>query len=137
MGRGHEARVSHAGELVTIRGNYDTAYFASMTATATAYNLVEPKDQSTFVITALIINADKNVSATDGAVVVLLEGDSTTDTSGTKTLLTLNIGKNETSVITGILINTTRGKYLNVTTDDATVNITLLGYYLEADESTL
>jgi len=132
-GNGHNARVTHAGELVTVRGNYDEASQQSMNVINTAYNLATTKANKRFVITGIIINADKNVSATDGAVINLYEATSDTSTTATKAIITLNIGKNESEVITGILIQITQGVYINAKTDDATVNITLLGYYLQLD----
>ena len=134
-GGGHLARVTHAGELITVRGNYDSTFNAAMTSINTAYNLVTPKSGFQFIVTGIVLNADKNVSATDGAIAVLYEATSDTTTTASKTLLTLNIGKNTTVPLTGILIQTTKGVYVNAKTDDATVNITLLGYYLEIDES--
>lgn len=134
-GGGHLARVTHAGELIIVRGNYDSTFNAAMTSINTAYNLVTPKSGFQFIVTGIVLNADKNVSATDGAIAVLYEATSDTTTTASKTLLTLNIGKNTTVPLTGILIQTTKGVYVNAKTDDATVNITLLGYYLEIDES--
>ena len=134
-GAGHSAKVTHTGELVTVRGNYDQTFQDSMTSINTAYSLVVPKAAKQFIITGIVINADKNVSATDGAVVEVYEATDATTTTATKTILTLNIGKNSTIPLTGILIQTTRGTFLNAKTDDATVNITLLGYYILVDES--
>lgn len=134
-GGGHLARVTHAGELIIVRGNYDSTFNTAMTSINTAYNLVTPKSGFQFIVTGIVLNADKNVSATDGAIAVLYEATSDTTTTASKTLLTLNIGKNTTVPLTGILIQTTKGVYVNAKTDDATVNITLLGYYLEIDES--
>lgn len=134
-GAGHTVKVTHTGELVTVRGNYDQTFQDSMTSINTAYNLIVPKTANQFIITGIVINADKNVSATDGAVVEVYEAADATTTTATKTILTLNIGKNSTIPLTGILIQTTRGTFLNAKTDDATVNITLLGYYILVDES--
>ena len=134
-GGGHLARVTHAGELIIVRGNYDSTFNTAMTSINTAYNIVTPKSGFQFIVTGIVLNADKNVSATDGAIVELYEATSDTTTTASKTLLTLNIGKNTTVPLTGILIQTTKGVYVNAKTDDATVNITLLGYYLEIDES--
>ena len=134
-GGGHLARVTHAGELIIVRGNYDSTFNAAMTSINTAYNLVTPKSGFQFIVTGIVLNADKNVSATDGAIAELYEATTDTTTTSSKTLLTLNIGKNTTVPLTSILIQTTKGVYVNAKTDDATVNITLLGYYLEIDES--
>ena len=134
-GHGHKVRITHTGELVTVRGEYDSATAAVMSATATAYNLAVPKDENSFIITGIIVNADKNVSATNGADIRIYEANTDTSISETKLLFTLNLLKNDSEVITGILIKTTEGRYINSDTDDATVNITLLGYYLKNDES--
>ena len=136
-GQGHDAKITHAGELVVVRGNYDETSTAVMSSTATAYNLALPRDEEAFIITGFIINANKNVSATDGAVIELYEANSVTSTTQTKNLLTLNLLKNASESVTGILIKATHGAYINAETDDATVNITLLGYYLPLDKSEL
>lgn len=134
-GHAHKVRVTHSGELVTVRGEYDAATAAVMSATATAYNLAVPKNEFSFIITGIIINADKNVSATNGSNIRIYEATTDTSISDTKLLFTLNLLKNDSEVITSILIKTTEGRYINADTDDATVNITLLGYYLKNDES--
>lgn len=134
-GAGHTAKITHTGELVTIRGSYDQTFQASMTSINTAYNLVVPKTSKQFIITGIIINTDKNVSATDGAIVEVYEATNDTTTTVTKTIMPLTIGRNSTIPLTGILIQTTKGTFINAKTDDATVNITLLGYYLLIDES--
>jgi hypothetical protein len=99
--------------------------------------LAVPKNEFSFIITGIIINADKNVSATNGSNIRIYEATTDTSISETKLLFTLNLLKNDAEVITSILIKTTEGRYINADTDDATVNITLLGYYLKNDDATV
>ena len=132
-GGGHLARVTHAGELVVVRGNYDTTTAKTLSLTNTAYNVALPLTNKKFIITGLIVNTGNDVSPTAGATVVLYEASSDTTTTVDKNLITLVVPDNSTVPITGLLIESTVGKYINIKTDDATVNITLLGYYLEID----
>lgn len=127
-GQGNTVKVTDTGELVTVRGNYDTPKKLSLTSTGTAYNFFGPNGKKNFIITGLIINADKNV--TSSAVVDIYEATDATSTTIDEPIMTLDITKLTTQVITGVLIKTNFGKFINAKTDDATINLTILGYYL-------
>ena len=66
-GAGHTAKVTHTGELVTVRGSYDQTFQDSMTSTNTAYNLIVPKTANQFIITGVVINGQRyeNLSPED------------------------------------------------------------------------
>jgi len=121
-------KVSSNGELITAPFNFDMGIRKVLNATGTAFNHVVPKSGEKFIITGLIINADKNV--TGSAVVEFYEADSPINTTASKGLVTIDVPKNETVVITGINMETSQGVYLNSKTDDATVNFMVLGHFV-------
>lgn len=122
------AKVTSNGELITAPFNFDMGIRKVLNATGTAFNHVVPKSGEKFIITGLIINADKNV--TSSAVTEFYEADSPTNTTASEGLVTIDVPKNETVVITGINMETNQGVYLNSKTDDATVNFMVLGHFV-------
>jgi len=122
-------KVTSNGELVTAPFNFDMGLRKVLNATNTAFNHVVPKSGEKFIVTGLIVNADKNV--TSSAVAEFYEADSPTNTTASTGLLTIDVPKNETVVITGIRMETSQGVYLNSKTDDATVNFMILGFFVD------
>jgi len=131
-GKPYDAMVTKRGQLVTAPLKYNTTFFNAMTATATAYNFITPKTGQQFVITGYIVSSDKNVNSTNGAVVPIYEATSLTATSASKTILTLDLGKLDGAQVVGLNILTSKGVWINSTTDDATINLTILGYYIDS-----
>lgn len=124
----HRVKISHNGELF-VRTRFQEVSRVSANGTGTAFNLKEPKTNSNFIITGLIMNADKNVTAS--ALVEVYEANSPTSITQTKNLITLDIPKNATVSTVPLLLKVTEGTYINAETDDATVNVVLLGYFEE------
>jgi hypothetical protein len=132
-GRGgtrNKVRVTPRGQLVVAPIAFNTSIFNSMSTTA-AYNFVEPVAGKQFIITGYLAASNKDVSATTGATVPIIEAGAIDTTTATKTLLILNLGKLDSGGITGLNIITSAGKWINASTDDPTVNLTLLGYYTD------
>jgi hypothetical protein len=130
-GGGYQAKVTKRGQLVTAPLDYSTAYFNAVNAVDTAFEVTGPNASRQFVITDILLDADKNVSANTAGTIVLYEADSGTSTTATKTILTIEMLKNTARVITGINLIVTAGKWLNIKTTDATIYATILGYYVE------
>jgi hypothetical protein len=130
-GRPNPAKVSKRGQLITGPLEYSETYFNSMTSAGVAYNFIGPKSGKRFVVNGFIMSSDKDVNATNGAVVPVFEASSPTDTVGTKTLLELDVGKLGSRQLTGLNLLTNSGVWLNSKTDDATVNLTIIGYYVD------
>jgi len=128
-GQSNKAAVSRNGELITAPLSFDMGIRKVLDSTGTAFNHVEPESGRKFIITGLVINADKNV--TGSAVTQFYEADSPTNTTASTTLLTIDVPKNETVVITNIRMETSTGVYLNSKTDDATVNYMVLGHFVD------
>jgi hypothetical protein len=128
---GRAARVSRYGEVVTGRYDYSDPQFQSMSSTGTAYNFFAPISNKRLVITDILVDADRNVSAATPATIDVYESSGSTDTTIDKQILKLELLKNSFRDFTALNLIVSTGKWVNAKTDDATVNITIAGYYVE------
>jgi len=129
---GASAKVSPYGELIVSSLAYDTASVQSMTATATAYSFAPPVAGKKVVITGIIFNADKNVSATTEADIVLYCSSVGPDSlTSAGSILEVGLIKNQYLSVTPLNIITDEGMWINATTSDATIHATVLYHYVE------
>jgi hypothetical protein len=130
-GKSNEAAdVTPYGELKTTPYDYSTGYFKNFAAAATAYNFVPPIQNQFFVITAIILQANKNVNATTGQVVDIYEATSATATTIDKSIIEVEMIKNDRIILTSLHIRLTEGKFLNGKTEDDDILATVSGYYV-------
>ena len=124
------SKVSSIGQLITSPFAYDETVFDELDATGTAFNFYGPKTGQQFVITGIRMKADRNVSNTVDATVIVFEASSITDTTPDKILHeeALIRGESVTLLPVNVLVNT--GKFINATTTDASIFMTILGYYI-------
>lgn len=130
-GKSTEAIVTSRGQLVTSPLEYSTAYTKEVNATATAFNFIGPVTGKRFVITDILLYADKNVGVNDASV-QLYEATSSASTTISKTIIDIEMVKQTNRDITGLNLILTEGRYLNIKTDDATIFATVMGYYVNA-----
>ena len=132
-GRGKctEAIVTDRGQLVTSPLDFSSAYTKEVNATATAFNFIGPIAGKRFIITDILLYADKNVGVNDASVQIY-EANSVTSTVESKTILDIEMVKQTSRDITGLNLILTEGVYLNIKTDDATIFSTVMGYYVDA-----
>jgi len=128
---GRAAKVTRFGELITGRYDYSDPIYHSMSSTATAYNFFTPISNKRLVITDILVDADRNVSPTTPATIDIYESSGSTDTTIDKQILKLELLKNSSRDFTSLNFIASTGKWVNAKTDDATVNITIAGYYVE------
>lgn len=132
-GTSNKAQVTTRGQLVVGAIDYSTAFTVTADATNTAFNFVPPIAGKRFVITDLLLDAGKNVSASTAGTVVIYEAVAIDTATIDKTILSIEMLKNTNRVITGInLIIVSEGRWINIKTTDATVTGTILGYYVDA-----
>ena len=127
------AAVTRRGQLVTAPISFNKSYFQTMTATSTAYNFIKPVSDHQFVIDGLVYSSDKNVSSTNGAVISLFEADPPTSTTPLVEIIRVDLGRLERDSLTGLNMITDPAVWINGVTDDATTNVTLLGYYVRVE----
>jgi hypothetical protein len=130
-GNGVEARVTSRGELVVAPLGFSEARFNLLAVINTAYNFTQPKASQRFCITGICMYADKNVAAGD-ATVNIYEATSSTSTAAVKTLFSFEMPKQTTRDIIGLNLLVSEGVWLNATTNDNNIFITILGHYIDA-----
>ncbi len=125
------ATVSATGALSVAPAKYDETATNTMSSSGTAFNFFSPSSAQQFVVTGLLAFATKDVSDASDTIIIIYEADSSTSTTADKTLLEFGMGKltNLPLVPLNILVN--EGVYVNAKTDDATINMTLLGYFID------
>jgi hypothetical protein len=126
-----EAKVTARGQLVTSPLEYSTAYNVTADAINTGYNLATPINDKQFVITDILLYANKNVGVND-ATVVLYEASSLTSTTVDKTIINVEMVKQTRLDLTGLNLIVTAGKWVNIKTDDDDIFATIMGYYISA-----
>jgi len=127
---GNFAKVTKNGEILTRRDEFDMGFRRVLAVDDVAVNVVSPRSGEKFIITGVVINGDRLIG-NNGALTQLYEAAGPLDTTATASLLTIDITKNQTIVITGISMQTNQGVYLNAKADDSTVNYMTLGYFVK------
>lgn len=130
-GEGNEVKVTSRGQLVTAPLEFSDTFNIKAELDNTAYNLVTPLTNKQFVITDIILTANKNVGAAD-ATVELYEANAVDTTTVEKCIIQLEMKKSSTLPLTGLNMITTKGVWINIKTDDDDVFATLMGYYIDA-----
>ena len=130
-GTANTVKVSQYGQLVTAPIAYSEPYTASLNSTGTAFKIADPIVGKRFVVTDILLDAGKNVSASTAGTIVLYEADNEADTTEAKIILSVEMLKNTSREITGLNLLVTEGVWLNLKTTDATVEATVLGYYID------
>lgn len=130
-GNGNQAsaHVSEVGELAVAPLRFPTPTQTTMTLINTPFNLIVPKTGFEIVMTAFVFEANKDVGP-DGAAVILYESDAVDSSVSTNDILVFNVAKHAARLLNlgnGVILN--EGKWINSTTDDNVINVTLFYYY--------
>ena len=125
---GNTTAVAPTGELITGPLDFDTPMFQNMDIADQAYNFFPPKIGKQFVVRAIIMTANKNV--TTDCTVDIYESSAEDSTIIVKSILQLEMLKNTVFSSTPLNILITEGLWLNGKTDDDDVFATLTGYYI-------
>lgn len=128
-GKGKTAIVTSRGQLVVAPLEFSSAYQVTANVINTAFNFIGPKSGQQFVITDILLYADKNVGATDASVVIY-EADASNTTTEYKQVLAMEMVKQTSRDITGLNLIVTEGKWLNIKTNDNSIYATIMGYYV-------
>ncbi|NIQ15506.1 MAG: hypothetical protein GTO02_14250 [Candidatus Dadabacteria bacterium] len=128
-GDGHRVRVSKWGIAATGPIEFSVSYPVTASSINTAYTFVGPKAGKQFVVTDILLYANKNVGAND-ATVEIYEADTETTTTVSKSVLITEMLKQTSRDFVGLNLVINEGKWLNIKTDDATIFASVLGYYV-------
>lgn len=133
---GRSAIVTSSGQLVVAPLHFDETKFQELSVADAIVNFYLPKPKQQFIITGMRIKANRAVSNTVDATIVIFEADSSTSggAGGTpdKVLHQEALIRGEGANLFPVNILVNEGAYINAKTDDASVFITIFGYYIEA-----
>jgi hypothetical protein len=132
-GDGYKAKVSPAGELVTAPYEYSEPVFINLAVDDQGYTFFKPLTSQRFVITDIIAFADKNV--TTDCIIDIYEADAEDSATIAKSILKLDLLKQDKIVLTGLnFITSDGGKFVNGKTDDNNALVTIAGYYVPVEK---
>ena len=134
LGTSSRAGVTSRGQVVVSPLEYNDTIFKALNVAATAFNYITPRAGKQFVIDGYIISGTRTVNASNGAAVKIFETDSLTSVTPTREIFNLDITRLSGRNAVGLNILTQPGIWLTATTDSATVNLTILGYFVDVEE---
>ncbi len=127
---GTEAKVTPLGQLVVAALAYDDTAFKELAEPDTAYNFYKSRSGRQFVITGIRAKADRQVSTTVDADVVIYEATSESTTVVDKVLHQEALVRGESITLLPMNVLVTAGKYVNAKTTDDDIHMTIMGYYV-------
>lgn len=130
-GLGQIANVTPSGELAISNLHHDETKFVELAVDDVAYNFYEPKPGKQFVITGIRAKADRDVSPTVDANVVVYEAESIDATTVSKILYQEAMVKGESVTLLPIHILVNAAVWLNAKTTDDDIHMTIMGYYVD------
>lgn len=129
-----EVTVTDFGQLVTSPLSFSQFYNAATVSNNVPVNVIQPAKRQKFIITDIILSGDRSVGA-NGAVTTVYENNvSGTDTTQQKVIITEEIAKQTRMVATGLNIEVTEGRWVNIVSDDVIVRCNIGGYYVTTTE---
>ena len=130
---GDMARVTSRGQVVVSPLSYSQFYFAATASNDVPVNIVTPLTKRSFVIDAIVLSADRSISAS-GVIIDIYENSiGPTDTTITKQILQQEMIKQSTLTIPDLNLLITEGRWINIKSDDVIVRCNISGYYVTTD----
>ena len=122
--------VTGRGELV-VGPRFPSKFYTNTTTVAnTPVNVITPKTNKIFIITAIILAGDRSIGA-NGAVVNVYESRvSGTDTTIETEIYQDEIAKQTRTILTNLYIETSVGRYINIKSSDVQVRANISGFYV-------
>lgn len=130
---GKVAKVTRFGQLVVAPIQYSTPVTIDVDATATAFNFVTPESGQSIVITDIIAAANRNVSPTTPANIEIFSASSAGTVTVDDLLVSPQLTSSSNFIATGLNLLVEQGKWINATTDDNDVLITIMFYRVPAE----
>lgn len=128
---GETARVTSRGQLVVSQLDFSKAYSGVAGTANVPVNLVAPKSSQAFIITGILLYANKKVRA-GGATVTVYTANSDSSSTVVETIFTTEIPKYARRDLTSLNLIVDEGYWLNLVTDNDDIFATVMGYYVDA-----
>jgi len=123
--------VTSRGQLITAPFAFDQVVAKTLTSAGVALNFYPPKVSQCFVVTGILLTADKQVN--QDVLVDVYEGTTVSETTIDRAILHVEMLKNSGRDITNLNILIREGKWVNAKADDADVFVTIMGYYVPVE----
>ena len=128
--------VTDAGELAVADIAHSDSKSVVLDVDDQGYEFYAPISGKQFIVTGIFGKADRDVSTTVDAIVVVYESDAANSTTQDKVLYQDAMVRGERINISPIRLKVRPGKFVNATTSDDDIHMTILGYYIQQiDES--
>ena len=124
-------KVTDSGELVVAPLSYSTPQFQELDLINTAYNFFKPLPNKHFVITGFNLKADRGVSNSADATVIVYEASSFDTTTVDKVIFQEAMVGGERTGYTQMNVYVNPGKWINAKTTDDDIHATIAGYYVD------
>lgn len=123
-------KASRLGQLSVAPYAYDDVVFKELAADNTAYNFFAPRVGRQFVMTGLVAKADKQVSTSVDAEVVVYEASAGDSTTADKVLFQVAMVEGDFMSLLPLNILVREGVFVNAKTSDDDIHMTIMGYYI-------
>lgn len=127
------AKVTSLGQVVTAPFDYDESSTVELAVAGTIYNFFAGRPGFNFIITTILIYANRNVGVND-ATVQIYESVSAASGTSLKEILTTEVLKQSARDLLPLNLKVTEGNFINAETDDDDVFVTIMGYYAPVPE---
>ena len=94
------------------------------------YNFIKPKSGKIYIVTDVILNADRNVG-NNGTIIDIYSAENETDSVIGTQVFKFDLIKQGSLVLTGLNVKLAEGKFLNARCDDNNVLLTIAGYFAD------
>lgn len=128
--RVNTAGVTQVGALCVAPVSYDESQFLELDTDNVAFNFYPPVVHKQFVVTAIRIKANRDVSNTVDASVVIYEAVSPTTTTEARVLHQDALIRGEGTDLVPLNLLANSGVYINAKTSDNSIFMTIFGYYI-------
>lgn len=125
---GHTAKVSRFGQLIVAPIDYSTPIEHALDIIDIAFNFIEPVDGHSIVITDIVASADKDVSPTEPADVVIYQADAIDSITPDPVIIRPQLVRSSNLPLTGLNFLIPEGKWVNAKTSDNTILLTIAFY---------
>lgn len=131
---GEAVTVTENGELVVGPVAYNDPKFLELAEPNTAYNFFVPIDGKQFLIAAIVAKADRDVSVSVDAQVIIYEASSKEELTVDKVLHQDAMVRGERFDFSFANVLVSKGKWVNAKTTDDDIHMTITGHYIDEVE---
>ena len=127
---GYEANTTSNKELITAPIRPDLVIFKELAEPNTAYNFYEPQQGKQMIVTGITAKADKQVSSTADATVIIYEATDATTTTVSKVIYQDVMVEGDRINLIGLNLLIAEGCFINAKTTDDDIHVNIFARYL-------